>query len=644
MLPGPVFFHELRAAARKRKSFVIRTLIGLFLLYLLLVSEGGSYRRSSTANDWEYSAKDLARIGGNLFSMVVWLQAMIILLLTPAFVAGSIVEDRQRKVLSYLLASPLTGAEIVLGKLAARLINLVVLVAVGLPVVSIALFLGGVAPDEVWLCYGLSFTSLYFLAGVSIFASAFSARPRDAIVRVYAIEGIWLIFPFINDLMRSVGGLAARIAREAEPVTQWITASTPSILFDRGLLFGSKIEILGISLWAMGLQVLYGTALIGWATLRLRPVEKGSRLWGLGWLTAQRESRPRRLFPRRPCGDRPMIWKECGGSLFAPSIFRMISLIALGLVALAGLGYWVYALGLPALREVRTYGYGILGPQRNREVMSISVRVFTTVLYILSGLLIAAAAATGVTSEREKDTWVSLTATPLSAREIVSGKFLGSIWRVRALLGALLLIWIIGLVCGSVHPLGLLLAVLMTSIYLPFVAALGTFISLASRSSARAISGTVAILVVLNGGYLFCCVPMMFSGPGSGGEIVFAGMTPFFVTMAPFSYEDLDGLLFQQYRDMSTFILAGIVSLVGYALAAVGLYLGCLSRFEIQVDRPRRELLGSLWPAHREGIVFEDESETGAEGIEFVEEPEAGPDPARAVEAPDPDHDAETKS
>ena len=137
----------------------------------------------------------------------------MILLLTPAIVAGSIVEDRQRKVLSYLLASPLTGAEIVLGKLAARLVNLVVLVAVGLPVVSIALFLGGVEPDEVWLCYGLSFSTLYFLAGVSIFASAFSARPRDAIVRAYSIEGIWLSLPLIERGLRDIGGNGSRAGR-----------------------------------------------------------------------------------------------------------------------------------------------------------------------------------------------------------------------------------------------------------------------------------------------------------------------------------------------------------------------------------------------------------------------------------------------
>src|SRR5262249_35107962 len=156
LLPGPVFVHELRSAARKRRTYVVRTLVGLFLLYFLVASSNRMYWYGSSTTGGGYFAAELANLGGRLVCTGVLLQAFLILFLAPAFVAGSIVEDRQRKVLSYLLASPLTGAEIVLGKLAARLVNLVVLVVVGLPVVSIALFLGGVVPEEVWLCYGLS--------------------------------------------------------------------------------------------------------------------------------------------------------------------------------------------------------------------------------------------------------------------------------------------------------------------------------------------------------------------------------------------------------------------------------------------------------------------------------------------------------
>ena len=237
-------------------------------------------------------------IGMKLFGDVVWLQAIVILLLTPAFVAGTIAEDRQRKVLSYLLASPLSGAEIVLGKLAARLVNLVVLVAVGLPVVSIALFLGGIDPADVWLWYGSSFSTLYLLAGVSIFVSTFSPRPRDAILRTYLIELAWLLLPLVEWLCESAGGTLGRLTSEARPITEWIIGSSPVVLLSQSSVWlsGSGSGVFQVVTWLIGLQLLQGTLLLAWSTVRLRPVEQGSRLRGLRWLGSRRVSQPRRLF------------------------------------------------------------------------------------------------------------------------------------------------------------------------------------------------------------------------------------------------------------------------------------------------------------------------------------------------------------
>ena len=50
-------------------------------------------------------------------------QGIAVLLLTPTLVAGVIADERQRKTLHYLLASRLSSGEIILGKLAARLLH-----------------------------------------------------------------------------------------------------------------------------------------------------------------------------------------------------------------------------------------------------------------------------------------------------------------------------------------------------------------------------------------------------------------------------------------------------------------------------------------------------------------------------------------
>src|SRR4029079_2770442 len=134
------------------------------------------------------------------------------------------------------------------------------------------------------------------------------------------------------------------------------------------------------------------------------------------------------------------------------------------------------------------------------DVLSGSVRILTSILFVLTGLLLGATAASGVTSERERDTWVSLTSTPLEGLEIVQGKVLGAFWQVRMFLGALLIVWLIGLVFGAVHPLGLAAPIVFATVYLSFGATLGTWFSLWSKSTVRAMSWTIGILVLTNGG------------------------------------------------------------------------------------------------------------------------------------------------
>ena len=88
MLPGPVFFHELRTVARRRRTYALRTVLGLFFLYLL-VAPLCSW---SWNENGEYSIAQLATLGSVIFGNIAWLQGLAIVLLTPAFVAGAITD------------------------------------------------------------------------------------------------------------------------------------------------------------------------------------------------------------------------------------------------------------------------------------------------------------------------------------------------------------------------------------------------------------------------------------------------------------------------------------------------------------------------------------------------------------------------
>ena len=81
-------------------------------------------------------------------------QMLLVLTLTPALVAGVIADEKQRKTLHYLLASRLSGPEIVIGKLLGGMLHVGVLLAVSVPVLSMLVLLGGIDPMVILLACG----------------------------------------------------------------------------------------------------------------------------------------------------------------------------------------------------------------------------------------------------------------------------------------------------------------------------------------------------------------------------------------------------------------------------------------------------------------------------------------------------------
>src|SRR5262249_13026011 len=144
--------------------------------------------------------------------------------------AGGLADGHQRKTLHCLLARRLSSAEIVLGKLGARLLHVGTFVALGLPVVSLLALYGGLDPWRVFSIYSATFTTVLSVAGLSIFVSVLARRPRDAILAAYALEAIWLIGPpAIEEIVRYCDGPLGW----AWPVSILLIVTNPLIALDR---------------------------------------------------------------------------------------------------------------------------------------------------------------------------------------------------------------------------------------------------------------------------------------------------------------------------------------------------------------------------------------------------------------------------
>ncbi len=590
---GPVFNAELLTTSRRPRYYVVRFVYGLIILLQIYLSYQSNAQRLGDGSG-QLRIRDMADFGENIFSTFAILQAVVVVLLTPALVGGAIADEKQRKTLHYLLTSELTSAEIVVGKLAARLLQVVVLVALGLPVVSLIGLFGGIDFKVLLLSYGATVTTIFFLSTASILVSTVSRRPREAISLLYILEVCWLVVPsLLIGVMPSWVEPWPTIASWVNPVLQYVAITSPAFRLTRlaSANFSGPIPMVS---WGMGMQLVYGTAFIVLAAVRLRPTYRndgGTPGWvrGLTKITGKRS-----WFPRPGCGDDAMLWKEkyvsrTGGVTKA-------ALVTLGVALVGIIGYSAYGFLVDAVNEIYRDGYMTYGSARRD--FNVFLRGVSTAIYVLWFLGIASSSASGLSSEREEDQWTSLLSTPLEGREIIRAKMIGPVWGLRLVAYLMFLLWAVGLVVGSIHPLGLVACLVEFVVFTWFLTALGTWFSLRSKNSMRALASSMALLIFLNGGYLFCCIPFQ---PNT--VAIWGGSTQFIFAVSLLSPHDIEEM--GGSRDTGELIAACIIGVLFYGIAAAGLTTSLFTSFDRSVDRPdrsRQERTPNQQKEYRKGI------------------------------------------
>lgn len=595
---GPVLTFELITTARRGRYYAARVAYGLVLLFTF-------WTEYHYLVQWQrgfVSIKEMSLFAESAFIAFATGQGLMLLALIPAMVAGVVADEHQRKTLHYLLASQLTSAEIVLGKLGARLIHAAVFVLMGLPVVCLIGMYGGLDPWKVLYVYAGTFSIALFLAGMSMLVSVAARRPRDAILMAYGLEAAWLLLvPIFANLARF---FAWPIASWLVPLTNVAMATHPAVAWGRlssqarmqvrnsnlptGWMAGMAAEVHQAFLWMTGLQALLGCVFLILAVALLRPLRGGARgRRRRGWLARRRE---REAVARPGCGDDPMIWKE----RYAGRGGGLAWLTSLPVVLVLGtlLGCYLFDAAWPAFGEL------IFARQSDsaRFALNAELRLAGALLFSLWLVAVSSAAAVGVTSEREEDTWTSLTATLLTGPEIVRAKMFGAAWGARRMGVALLAVWGVGLLSGAVHPLGFLAALAGLGIYTWFATALGLWMSLKVRNSTRAMIGTILLMVVLNVGYMPLLRPLIGASPPA---LVFVGTSPFVEFVTLFSYRDVRALWSGQpfleggnIRHGPQTLAMVIASFALYALGALALTRAAVGAFDTAVGRPRREAKG----------------------------------------------------
>ena len=127
-----------------------------------------------------------------VFVTLSLLQMTVVAFLTPAFAAGSISGERERRTLAVLLTTPLTPFDILIGKILSSSTLLMLLLMVTLPLYSLVFLFGGAVPQEVLAVFAFQLFTIVLIAALSVLWSTLALRSGWSTVLAYATVA-WMI-------------------------------------------------------------------------------------------------------------------------------------------------------------------------------------------------------------------------------------------------------------------------------------------------------------------------------------------------------------------------------------------------------------------------------------------------------------------
>jgi ABC-type transport system involved in multi-copper enzyme maturation permease subunit len=383
---GPVFTLEWMRTGRRLRTHLLRWVVGSWLVFWLL------YHYSVYLDAGPTNGGVLAAFAtGFLESTPGWVpgvllqQFIIVVVLAPALVAGAITEEKTRHTLEHVLTTQINPLALVVGKLLARMVDVLVLTLVVLPM---AAFVGPYAGAGIPFLLGqaaVTILTAFGLSCLSLLASVWARSTRTAIVVVYLVV-------LAAGLIYWSGWIA---------LPAWTRALDPIAVLTPARDGSSTIEFLRRLGQSALVWLALGSVSIAIAAWRLRPAY-------IRQLAAKRTrlSALRRWVRPAPSWN-PLVWKERYLGRRLPRWLMLIIVAAVtvwtGVHSLSG-PVLVTGVKVPTIEVIVEHGWYAIG---------------------LLTLMVGAQASSAISGEREQVTWDGLMASPMTFREILHGKLRG---------------------------------------------------------------------------------------------------------------------------------------------------------------------------------------------------------------------------
>lgn len=421
-LTGPIFDKELRVSSRRQRNYVLRSVyLALLTVFVVVVwLQSVQYVGSSGL----FISSRLAAAGKEIVVTIIWFQFCATQALAVIMLSTAIGDEIYLGTLGVLMTTPITSFQIVMGKLFSKLLQLILLLAISLPLLAIVRVFGGVPWNYVISSLCITFTTIIFFGSVSLFFSIISRRAYVVIILTSLVLAFLFGFLlFLYMLIFSVFPWGLPWSRQADASITIVFHLNPYMMLalDTDVMLNPVLAGRVSSSWPVhcGIMLAASSVVLSVSVYLVRKIALAQasgypnilrRLLnptGNRSVKGADSSQPDRQI-RRVKGS-PIVWKELKSRVSSRERFVVAVIIGLELVLIAAMYLF------PIVVDV-------LDPQR-------AYMLYLCIFIGLGLLTVTIFPATSITSEKEARTWSLLLLTPLSGWEILAGKFVGVLRR-----------------------------------------------------------------------------------------------------------------------------------------------------------------------------------------------------------------------
>lgn len=472
-LTGPIFDKELRVSSRRRRNYALRSVyLGLLTLFLVLVWLSEVRVFGTAAN----RAAQMAEAGKRVMSVIVWFQFLGTQLVAVVMLSTSISDEIYSRTLGVLMTTPISSIQIVMGKVFSKLLQLLLLLAITVPLLAVVRVFGGVPWAYVISSTCITLTTVIFVGSLSLFFSIFSRKAYVVIISTVFALGILMCLPLVclivvEEMLGLRGSTLPIVVSHLNPylMLSFGTDRMFNPAWRRGFSLSWSVHC-GVMLAASAIVLALSVKLVRKVALwqaagQLNPVA--------AWWSARKKHLSRRTIAervvkpiRRVIGP-AVIWRE-----FVSPISRRQRLTA-GIVI--GMELVMLAVALLFLAVM-----GIVGYEGTHVAYAL---LFGSVAMLFTIIL----PATCITAEKESRCWPLLLATTVSDWQILLGKFVGALRRFLPMWLLFLAYIVLFAQAGFIHSVAVLQMTVVVTWVIVFLSCTGLYFSSRCRRTTTAV-------------------------------------------------------------------------------------------------------------------------------------------------------------